>query len=266
MSTNPQKKPVTWCAIGDSFTYLDSHLEETGHRLRKGYLTRTLELLPDGVELLNLGINGSATTDWLTKEIPSADFYTILLGTNDWFSRHTLPGTESDFKDGVSGTILGNLRLLIESIRKAAPEAPVFVMNPVERGEFVYLFDHENHAHGSDRPENGVWLKDVAELIFTHVRGRNIYPIDLHTRSGFTPENAVRFKRIRNHGVTEYFTYEEYRDFPEFKPETDIYPYPEEAIWMTYDGLHPSDEGAEIIAKILSEEIKTEYFSKAVSV
>ena len=266
MNANSHQSPVTWCAIGDSFTYLDSHLEQTGYRLHKGYLTRTLELLPAGVQLLNLGINGSATMDWLTEEIPPADFYTILLGTNDWFSRHTPPGTESDYKNGVSGTILGNLKQLIESVRKAAPVAPVFVMNPVERGEFVCLSDYENHAHGSDKPENGVWLKDVAELIFTHVRGRNIYPIDLHTRSGFTPENAIRFKRIMKNGAAQDLTYEEYRNLPEFNPATDIYPYPEEAIRMTYDGLHPSDEGAEIIAKILSEEIMTGYFSKAASI
>ena len=34
---------ITWCAIGDSFTYLNDHLDETCYRLKKGYLTRILE-------------------------------------------------------------------------------------------------------------------------------------------------------------------------------------------------------------------------------
>lgn len=259
MNTNTQQNPISWCAIGDSFTYLDSHLNETGHRLHKGYLTRTLEQLPEGVRLINLGINGSATSDWLAPELPAANFYTILLGTNDWFSRHTPLGTEADFQNGVSGTILGNLRILIECIRSVSPDAPVFVLNPVERGEFVYLFDPENHAHGSDRPENGLWLKDVAMAIFTCVRGRNIIPIDLHTLCGFTPENAVRFKRVIKSGEIRDLPYEEYRDLPEFNPAADPYPYPEEAVLMTYDGLHPSDEGSQIIADILSREIQLGY-------
>jgi lysophospholipase L1-like esterase len=36
-----------------------------------------------------------------------------------------------------------------------------------------------------------------------------------------------------------------------FNPEKDEYPYPVESIAMTYDGLHPSDKGYEIIAKRL---------------
>src|ERR1700722_15012703 len=39
-------KPLTWVAIGDSITYLNDHLDETGHRLTKGYLTDVVERLP----------------------------------------------------------------------------------------------------------------------------------------------------------------------------------------------------------------------------
>ena len=41
-----------------------------------------------------------------------------------------------------------------------------------------------------------------------------------------------------------------------FNPKTDEYPYPIEAIDMSYDGLHPSDEGNAIIAKMLVEVLK----------
>jgi hypothetical protein len=38
-----------------------------------------------------------------------------------------------------------------------------------------------------------------------------------------------------------------------FNPETDEYPYPPAAVNMTYDGLHPSDKGFEIIAGLLEK-------------
>ncbi len=248
-----------WCAIGDSFTYLNDHLDETGYRLKKGYLTRTLTKLPEKVRLINIGINGSATTDWLDKQIPKADFYTILLGTNDWFRRHTPLGSRTDYEQVRQGTILGNLACLIQKIHAVRPGAPVFVMNPVERGDFVYISNVQNTAHGSYREENGVTLKEVAATIYRTVRGRDIVPIDLHTRSGFTPANAVRFKRLRRNGIITNVPYPDYIDIP-CHPETDPYPYPEDAAFMTYDGLHPSDQGSEIIASILADEISRKIF------
>ena len=41
-----------------------------------------------------------------------------------------------------------------------------------------------------------------------------------------------------------------------FNPETDEYPYPADAIDITYDGLHPSDKGYAIIADMLVKIIK----------
>ena len=70
---------IRWCAIGDSFTYLNDHLDETLFRLKKGYLTRILDKLPDlPLELNNIGINGSTFQDWVSQPIPEADVYTIL--------------------------------------------------------------------------------------------------------------------------------------------------------------------------------------------
>ena len=41
-----------------------------------------------------------------------------------------------------------------------------------------------------------------------------------------------------------------------FDPLADEYPYPVEAIDMTYDGLHPSDKGYDIIANMLIDVLK----------
>ncbi|HCC52858.1 MAG TPA: SGNH/GDSL hydrolase family protein, partial [Porphyromonadaceae bacterium] len=43
LSSAPRK--IKWVAIGDSITYLNDHADETGHRVKKGYLTRVTEML-----------------------------------------------------------------------------------------------------------------------------------------------------------------------------------------------------------------------------
>lgn len=245
-----------WCAIGDSFTYLNDHLNETGNRVTKGYITRTvskLERVLGEVHVTNRGIDGASTADFVDKSFAPADFYTVLLGTNDWFSFHIPIGNQSDFDERRRGTILGNLAVILEHIR-AVSDAPVFVMNPVERTDFVYVLDQTHVDHGSYRPVAGQTLAQVADAIFTCVHGKGVYPIDLHARSGFTPANAVRFARRKVKGRTVSLPFPEYLSVP-FDPVHDEYPYPKEAIGMTYDGLHPSDTGAEILAGILADEI-----------
>ena len=49
--------------------------------------------------------------------------------------------------------------------------------------------------------------------------------------------------------------YPKFIDVP-FNPETDEYPYPLKAINMTYDGLHPSDKGYKVMAKMLVKALK----------
>ena len=243
---------IRWCAIGDSFTYLNDHLDETGHRVSRGYLTRILEKVP-GLRLNNVGINGSTFRDWITQPIPEADLYTVLLGTNDW--RHGIPmGSETDFRRRNADTILGTLGILLDHIREAAPGARILVGNPVERADFVYLWDPENNARGSYAPEQGLMLSTLASEIMRCCDAENIPTVNCHDLSGFTPANAVRFKRVRRGSRVEDLSYPDYVGIP-FSPGADPYPYPPEAAWMTYDGLHPTDEGNEILANLFAERI-----------
>lgn len=250
------KEPLRWCAIGDSFTYLNDHLEETGFRVEKGYLTRTVEKLDFPVQIINLGINGSNTKDWLNQELADADFYTILLGTNDWFSNHTPLGSEEDFQKEEAGTIVGNLACIIKKIRQHSKTAPIVVMTPVERGDFVYLENPMNMAHGSYEEENGLKLSEVSRMIRDVVKKEGVSILDLHQKSGFTPENAVHFKRICIDGEQKDIPYPDYIGIF-YDPNKDDYPYPKEASYMTYDGLHPSDMGCEVIAKLLADELNS---------
>lgn len=243
----------TWCAIGDSFTYLNDHLDETGNIVARGYLSRALDKLPP-LCLRNLGINGSTTRDWLTAPLAPADVYTILLGTNDWHQGIPL-GDRAAFRDGAPGTILGNLGNLLGRLRALSPQARVLVCNPVERADFVYLFDPYNNAPGSYAPEHGQTLAGIARGICDACRAEGVPALDLHGRSGITPENAVRFKRVRTADGVRDLPYPDYAGLP-FDPEKDPYPYPPEARALTYDGLHPTDEGNEILAALLAEALR----------
>ncbi len=250
-----KKQTVRWCAIGDSFTYLNDHPDETGFRLKRGYLSRIMDRLPEySLELNNIGINGSTFQDWVSQSIPEADLYTVLLGTNDWHQRYPM-GNEEDLRLRRKGSILGNLGILISHIRQVSPRAPIIGGNPVERADFVYLLDPQNHAPGSYAPENGLWLKDLSAAILSAYQKENVRAVDLWARSGFVQENLIRFKRVRRNGICENLPYPAYIGVP-FDPLRDEYPYPPEAALLTYDGLHPSDEGADILAALFAEEFR----------
>src|SRR3954462_5447239 len=81
-------KQKTWVAIGDSITYLNEHLDETGNRVTKGYMTRVKEKLPY-INYTNQGHNGWTSGGIATNieklGLTKADMYSIFLGTNDWW-------------------------------------------------------------------------------------------------------------------------------------------------------------------------------------
>jgi lysophospholipase L1-like esterase len=81
--------------------------------------------------------------------------------------------------------------------------------------------------------------------------------IDLYKKSGMTLKKLVKYKRLKDPQTGEYknYPYPSFIDIP-FNPATDEYPYPQEAIDMTYDGLHPSDKGYAVIAKMLMKVMK----------
>src|SRR5215211_6570495 len=92
------RKEITWVAIGDSITYLNDHLNETGNRVTKGYMTRVKEKLPH-INYVNKGYNGWTAiriADNIEKlGLTKADVYSVFLSTNDWW--HSSPlGTFSD--------------------------------------------------------------------------------------------------------------------------------------------------------------------------
>jgi lysophospholipase L1-like esterase len=250
-------KNDTWVAIGDSITYLNEHQDETGNRITKGYLTLVSEELPE-IQYINKGYNGW-TAVRIAEEIESldlgrADLYSVFLGTNDWWHGKPL-GTFDDYKNNTgNNTFFGACRTIINKLQHLNKDARIILITPMQRGDFVYIADMKNNAYGSYKEKNGQSLAQFADAIIAISQHEKFDVVDLFHKSGITTENMVKYKRLKDPETGSYknYPYPEYVDIP-FNPETDEYPYPLEAIDMTYDGLHPSDKGYEIIAQMLIE-------------
>ncbi|RDC62503.1 SGNH/GDSL hydrolase family protein [Adhaeribacter pallidiroseus] len=255
-------KPLTWVAIGDSITYLNDHPDETGNRITKGYLTLVKEQIP-GLEYINKGYNGW-TAGGIAQEIEklelvNADVYSIFLGTNDWWQGRPI-GTWLDYKNNTGDkTFFGSYRIIIDKLRRLNKKAPIVLITPMQRVDFVYIANMKNNAYGSYKDKNNQSLAAFAEAI--HVIGTNekLPVLDLYNDSGMDLNNLVKFKRLKDPATGAYkdYPYPSFIDVP-FNPETDEYPYPPESIDMTYDGLHPSDKGYAVIANMLAEVMKKE--------
>ncbi|MCJ7717120.1 MAG: SGNH/GDSL hydrolase family protein [Anaerolineales bacterium] len=253
-------KQLSWVAVGDSITYLNDHLDETGHRVTKGYMTRVTEKLP-GMNYVNKGYNGW-TSGGIADEIEnlglgSADVYSVFLGTNDWWQGRPV-GTLNDYKNNTgSATLFGSYRIIIDKLKSLNKDARLILITPMQRCDFVYLANLKNNAYGSYKEKNGQTLAQFAEAIIAIGRYENAAVVDLYAGSGITVENAVKYKRLKDPATGAYreYTYPDFIDIP-FYPETDEYPYPVGAIDMTYDGLHPSDRGNEIIAEMIEKVIR----------
>ena len=253
-------KKITWVAIGDSITYLNEHTNETGNRITKGYMTMVTEKLPN-ITYTNQGHNGW-TSGGIAEQIEKlgiteADVYSIFLGTNDWWQGRPI-GTLADYQNNTgNSTVYGSFRIIINKLRRLNKDAKIILITPMQRVDFVYMGDMNNNAYGSYKSKNGQLLAQFAEAINTIGKAENFAVVDLYNKSGMALKNLVKYKRLKDSATGEYknYTYPDFIDVP-FNPSSDEYPYPADAIDITYDGLHPSDKGYAIIADMLVKILK----------
>ncbi len=253
-------KELTWIAIGDSITYLNEHLDETGNRITKGYMTRVAEKLPH-IHYSNQGHNGW-TAGGIAKEIEKlgltkADIYSVFLGTNDWWSGRPLGRLEDYQHNTGNTTVYGSFRLIIDKLRSLNPQAHILLITPMQRGDFVYLTNMKNNAFGSYKAKNGQNLESFANAIDSIGRYEHFQVVDLYHTRDLQLKKLVKYKRLKDPktGVYTNYAYPKFIDLP-FNPETDEYPYPVDAIDRTYDGLHPSDKGYDVISRRLVKVMK----------
>lgn len=253
-------KQLEWVAIGDSITYLNDHQNETGNRITKGYMTMVTEKLPH-IHFTNIGKNGWTTGNIAENidklGINKADIYSVFLGTNDWWQGRPI-GTIGDYQNGTGrATIYGAFKIIIDKLKTQNSEARIILMTPMQRVDFVYINGAKNNAYGSYKDKKGQKLSQVADAIIAIGKLENFKIVDLFNKSGINLKNMVKFKRLKDLQTGQYrnYKYPDFVDVP-FNPETDEYPYPIEALNMTYDGLHPSDKGYEKITKMLVKVMK----------
>ncbi|GAB3930215.1 SGNH/GDSL hydrolase family protein [Mucilaginibacter myungsuensis] len=256
----PEKK-LRWMAIGDSITYHNSHIGDTKGRIKHGYMDYLVEQLP------NISFAEHGRPGWTVKGIAEnigqfglekANVYSIFLGTNDWWV--DLPiGTLADYQNNTgTTTAYGAYRVLIDYIRKLNADAHIILITPMQRTDFVDLNNQNSIIYGSYKPNrSGHYLLEYADAIKTIAKEEKLDLADLYYKSGVTPKTAVAYKRLKDPKTGEYrnYKYPDYLDVP-FDPKTDEYPYPVDAMTMTYDGLHPSDKGHQLIAKMLAKIMK----------
>lgn len=248
-------KELNWVAIGDSITYLNDHKDETGNRVSKGYMTRVTEQLP-GIHYTNQGHNGWTSgriADAIEKlGLEKADVYSIFLGTNDWWQGRPV-GTLNDYQHNTGNTTVnGSFRIIIDKLRSLNKEAKIVLITPMQRGDFVYINNPKNNAYGSYKDKSGQLLERFAYAIDSIGDFEHFEVVDLYHQKEMSLKKMVKFKRLKDPATGSYknYSWPDYIGIP-FNPETDEYPYPAEAIGITYDGLHPSDKGNDIISKKL---------------
>ncbi len=258
--TSFKQKQIIWVAVGDSITYLNDHPDETGNRVTKGYMTRVVEQLP-GIQYINQGHNGwtsgGIADQFENLGIVKADVYSVFLGTNDWWQGRQI-GKFSDYQNNTgNNTIYGSFRIIIDKLKTLNADARFILITPMQRTDFVYVADMHNNAYGCYKEKKGQSLGQVANAIDSIAHHEHFALVDLYNKSGITISNAVKYKRLKDPKTGEYknYRYPDYVDIP-FDPDTDEYPYPADAIDMTYDGLHPSDKGCAIIANMLVKVLK----------
>jgi lysophospholipase L1-like esterase len=260
-------REITWTAIGDSITYLDDHHDETGNRITHGYMSIVTAAHPN-IHYINQGHNGW-TTEGIAHEIENlglikTDVYSVFLGTNDWWQGRPLGSLNDYINNTGDHTTYGAFRIIIHKIKALNPAAKIILITPMQRTDFVYILNAKNNAYGCYKPRNGQELAQFAYAVKDIGKHEQIPVIDLYSQSGISVENAVKFKRVRDTVTHNYhdLKYPDYIGIP-FSPDTDEYPYPVDAIGYTYDGLHPSDAGYQLIANMVMSEFKNAgYISK----
>ena len=255
-----KQKQLKWVAIGDSITYLNDHSDETGNRVKKGYLTMVTEMLPN-IKYVNKGFNGW-TSGRIAENInglgiEKADIYSVFLGTNDWWAGRPI-GSLEDYKNAKgNNTVYGSFRIIIDKLRSLNPEGKIVLITPMQRADFVYINDADNNAYGSYKAKNGQTLAQFANAIVSIAEYESIGVVDLYNDKALKLDKLMKFKRLKDPSSGKYVDYPltESIGIP-FDPKADEYPYPPDAVALTYDGLHPSDKGNHLIAKLLVKKLK----------
>ena len=125
------------------------------------------------------------------------------------------------------------------------------------RADFVYINGSKNNAWGSYKAKDGQTLEQVSDAVIAIGRQEHLKVVDLYHEKSLAAPYLVHYKHLQDPKTGEYhnYPYPDYTTIP-FDPAQSEYAYPDDAIEMTYDGLHPSNQGCAVIAKKLVKVLK----------
>jgi len=187
-SFSPQRE-LTWMAIGDC-----------------GHGGWTAKSIADNIN--NLGLE-------------KADFYSVFSGTNDRWT--ALPiGTFSDYQDDTGNqTVYGAYRTIINKIKRLNSNNVIILITPMQRTDFVNVNNSKSIFYGSYKAKNGHFLSEYADAIKLIAKTESFQLVALFYKSGITPKNAVKYRRLWSPATGEYKDYN-YSDYTNilFNPAT----------------------------------------------
>ena len=267
---------IKYGEIGDSITDKDSKYETnfdytgslTGY-MGKGYGRYICEKL--GITYENhfpQGKNGRTAADYWDEIVAGhvnfptdIDFYTSLLGTNDWGTeRHPL-GTKDDYLNNTytpsNRTSYGAYRKIVEYVFGAKTEGKktpkLILMTPLQRGVFGYtngggvptgavksaiMINPTTNEYEYTTNSYGFTLKDVADMVIWIADREGLGLVDFFNEG---------FIEKRNLNMAQTWTGQ--------PSETGSNGSPKAYQDLLYDNLHPTDKGHRLIASGLLEEI-----------
>lgn len=234
-----QASRLKYCALGDSITYGFIPRNYPGHPGQlESYAALTAKGL--GMEFLNYGVSDSTIANLPEntpmciryREMPDdADLVTVTGGTNDVRLGIRLGNMEDRGTDTFYGawhTLLGGLKEKY-SAGRTVKNTTIVVLTPIK------LLD-ASKSHLPDTQENNAsalfqwdkWIEAIKEVAEYH----NLPVVDLHNESGITPHLSRTIKG----------THPEYSGY--YNP-------------FISDGTHPTQEGAQMMADILMDRLKS---------
>lgn len=251
-----KKASIHWVALGDSFTNINDNATvlQRGY-ISKGYITRVCEKIPQ-LRYTNLGSGGEQIGYALNINIPSADLYTIMFGTNDFSNNNLVIGTKEQYmaRQAIPNNFLANYGAVVQRLREINSKAKIIIMFPSSTSNFMSR-DSANNILDVDgntgTHQNGFTFADMRTALKECVVADNIELVDFLRDSGISPNNTMRYAFVNVNGSKKRLPYPEFLQYVQEGVSLGWNAYNNSCNGTTYDGCHPSDLGCEIFARLL---------------
>ena len=251
-----KKASIHWVALGDSFTNINDNASvlQRGY-ISKGYITRVCEKIPQ-LRYTNLGSGGEQIGYALNINIPSADLYTIMFGTNDFSNNNLVIGTKEQYmaRQAIPNNFLANYGAVVQRLREINSKAKIIIMFPSSTSNFMSRDSADNILYvdgNTGTHQNGFTFADMRTALKECVVADNIEFVDFLRDSGISPNNTMRYAFVNVNGIKKRLPYPEFLEYVQEGVSLGWNAYNNSCNGTTYDGCHPSDLGCEIFARLL---------------